>query len=195
MEIECHGGRELCLLHSLIHILPQTVPAIRYGSVNISEKIICGRKGSFSKESIQEQTTFPFLTDVGMGGRPDSAQPGFPAQLLNQSLSGALNQLGFSREMEPIDTYIAKGVDNSKDMNGSKLQEMVKGREAWCTTVHGVAESDTTKRLNSNSSHSFKAPVRKYFIKYKAFCKPKVFILQTHSYSSLTTSYPCQGKG
>ena len=97
--------------------------------------------------------------------------------------------------MEPIDTYIAKGVDDSRDMNVSKLQEMVKGREAWCTTVHEVAESDTTQQLNNNSSHSFKAPVRKYFVKYKAFRKPKVFILQTHSYSSLTTSYPCQGKG
>ena len=111
-----------------------------------------------------------------MGGWPDSAQPGFPAHLLNQSLSGALNQLGFSREMEPIETYIAKGVDDSRDMNMSKLQEMVKGREAWCTAVHEVAESDTIKRLNNSSSHSFKAPVRKYFVKYKAFCKLYMFL-------------------
>ena len=29
------------------------------------------------------------------------------------------------------------------DMNLSKLQEIVKDREAWCTAVHGVAKSQT----------------------------------------------------
>ena len=31
------------------------------------------------------------------------------------------------------------------DMNLSKFQEIVKGREAWCDAVHGVAELNTTK--------------------------------------------------
>ena len=32
---------------------------------------------------------------------------------------------------------------NSMDMNLSKLQEILKDREAWHATVHGVAKSQT----------------------------------------------------
>ena len=53
------------------------------------------------------------------------------------------------------------GITNSMDMNLSKFQEIVKDREAWCTTVHGITDSQTqlsdwttiTTRISVNKSY------------------------------------------
>ena len=36
------------------------------------------------------------------------------------------------------------GITDSMDMSSSKLQEMVKDREAWHAAAHGITELDTT---------------------------------------------------
>ena len=55
--------------------------------------------------------------------------------------SGEEGDTGRDGWMAPEDT-------NSVDMSLSKLRDIVKDRESWRATVHGVAELDTVEKLN-----------------------------------------------
>ena len=52
------------------------------------------------------------------------------------------------------------GITDSMDMSLSKLQEILKDREAWRAAVHGVTKSRTrvTKRLKNMISKQFNSP-------------------------------------
>ena len=56
-------------------------------------------------------------------------------------MTGMLGKTEGRRRRGPHRMIWLDGITHSMEMNLSKLREMVKDREAWCSAVHGVTKN------------------------------------------------------
>ena len=83
------------------------------------------------------------------------------------------------------------GITDSMGMSFSKLQEMVKDREAWCAAVHGITKSRTQLSNWTTPLTSFKYGGSKVYVMAKLeFIWEPSLILFPHSLSLTIQSTP-----